>query len=202
MFVLGITGGIGSGKSTVSGILRDRGLLVLDADQISRDVTAAGGIAVEEIAEVFGRRAVSADGSMNRKFISSVVFNDNKKLDLLSAIIHKYVFIYMDDQLEKERARKTKCVVLDVPIPVQKGFVDHCNQIWTVTCNEKVRLDRLVDRGMDLDDAKRRIAVQMTDDEYCELGDFSIDNSWALEDLNDKVEALIREQLYERGIRI
>lgn len=202
MFVLGITGGIGSGKSTVSGILRDRGLLVLDADQISRDVTAAGGIAVDEIREVFGNRSVSADGSMNRKFISSVVFNDNKKLDLLSAIIHKYVFIYMDDQLEKERARKTKCVVLDVPIPVQKGFVDHCNQIWTVTCDEKVRLDRLVDRGMDIEDARRRIAVQMTDDEYSELADHVIDNSGSIDELKVKVEALIVSQLHERGIRI
>ncbi|MCQ2504992.1 MAG: dephospho-CoA kinase [Saccharofermentans sp.] len=202
MFVLGITGGIGSGKSTVSGILRDRGVLVLDADQISRDVTAVGGIAVEEIAEAFGRRAVSADGSMNRKYISSVVFNDNRKLDLLSAIIHKYVFIYMDEQLDKERAKKTKCVVLDVPIPVQKGFVDHCNQIWTVTCDTKVRLDRLVERGMDIEDAKRRIAVQMTDDEYSALADHVIDNSGSVDSLKEKVEALIVSQLHERGIRI
>ena len=202
MFVLGITGGIGSGKSTVSGILRDRGVLVLDADQISRDVTASGGIAIPEITEVFGNRSVSADGSLNRKYISSIVFKDNKKLDLLSAIIHKYVFIYIDEQLEKERIKKTKCVVLDVPIPVKKGFVDHCNQIWTVTCNEKIRLDRLLERGMDIEDAKRRIEVQMTDEEYSELADHVIDNSGDIEELKEKVDALIVSQLHERGIRI
>ena len=202
MFVLGITGGIGSGKSTVSGLLRDRGVLVLDADQISRDVTASGGIAIPEIQEVFGNRSVTADGSLNRKYISSVVFSDNKKLDLLSAIIHKYVFIHIDEQLEKERIKKTKCVVLDVPIPVKKGFVDHCNQIWTVTCDEKVRLDRLLERGMDLEDAKRRIAVQMTDDEYAELADHVIDNSGTPDELKEKVDALIVSQLHERGIRI
>ena len=202
MFVLGITGGIGSGKSTVSGLLRDRGVLVLDADQISRDVTASGGIAIPEIQEVFGNRSVTADGSLNRKYISSVVFSDNKKLDLLSAIIHKYVFIHIDEQLEKERIKKTKCVVLDVPIPVKKGFVDHCNQIWTVTCDEKVRLDRLLERGMELEDAKRRIAVQMTDDEYAELADHVIDNSGTPDELKEKVDALIVSQLHERGIRI
>lgn len=202
MFVIGITGGIGSGKSSVSKIMADRGVRVLDADEISREVTSVNGIALPEISEVFGRRAISADGSMNRKYISSVVFNDNTKLDILSSIVHKYVFQYMDQELEKERNRKTKCIVLDVPIPVNKGFVDHCNQIWTVVCDESVRIPRLVKRGMDKDDAMRRIAMQMTDDEYSALADHVIDNSGTLEELNERVDSLIKKELHERGIRI
>lgn len=202
MFVLGITGGIGSGKSSVSKILGDRGLRVLDADEISHIVTDVGGIALDEIAEVFGKRAISSDGSMNRRYISSVVFNDNTKLDILSAIVHKYVFLYMDAELEKERNKKTKCVVLDVPIPVRKGFVDHCNQIWTVICDEEVRIDRLIKRGMDKDDAKRRMAMQMTDDEYAALGDHVIDNSGTREELSSRVDELIKKELHERGIRV
>ncbi len=201
MFVLGVTGGIGTGKSTVSGILRDRGLLVLDADQISKDVTDVDGIANEEIAQVFGNRALR-NNALDRKYISSIVFNDKTKLDKLSAIIHKYVLKYIADQLEKERARGTKCVVLDVPIPVEKGFVDKCNQIWVVTCDTEIKLRRLVDRGMTLDDAKRRIAMQMTDEEYLNIGDFEINNSGSFDDLIARVEELIKEQLYERGIRI
>ena len=201
MFVLGVTGGIGTGKSTVSGILRDRGLLVLDADQISKDVTDVDGIANEEIAQVFGNRALR-NNALDRKYISSIVFNDKTKLDKLSAIIHKYVLKYIADQLEKERARGTKCVVLDVPIPVEKGFVDKCNQIWVVTCDTEIKLRRLVDRGMTLDDAKRRIAMQMTDEEYLNIGDFEINNSGTFDDLIERVEELIKEQLYERGIRI
>lgn len=201
MFVLGISGGIGSGKSTVSGILEERGLLVLDADKISHMVTETDGIAMPEIEEMFGKRAVLPDGSMNRKYVSSIVFNDNKKLDLLSSVIHKYVFQYMDEVIAKETQKKTKCVVLDVPIPVRK-FVDNCNQIWIVTCDEEVKLERLVNRGMNKDEARRRIAVQMTDDEYSELGDYIIDNSGSLSDLNEKVEELIVKQLHERGIRI
>jgi len=202
MFTLGITGGIGSGKSTVSKILAERGIRVLDADEISHEVTEPGGLAIAEIEEVFGRRAIDANGGMNRKYISSVVFGDNKKLDLLSSIVHKYVFEYMENELAKEQAKKTKCVVLDVPIPVRKGFVDRCNQIWVVTCDDDIRLDRLVDRGMDREDAQRRLMVQMTNDEYAALGDKVIDNSGDAAELLEKVEALIVSELHERGIRI
>lgn len=201
MFVLGITGGIGSGKSTVSEILANKGIRVLDADSISKDVTDVNGIALPEIMEVFGNKSVR-NGSLDRKYISSIVFNDKTKLDVLSAIIHKYVLEYMANEIDKERNRGTKCVVLDVPIPVQKGFCDKCNQIWVVTCDMKVRLDRLYDRGMNIEDAKRRIAMQMTDEEYVSLGDFEIDNSGSIEDLHVRVEELITKQLHERGIRV
>ena len=201
MFVLGITGGIGSGKSTVSCLLAERGLLVLDADEISRSVTGPMGRAMPEIAATFGNKVVSSNGALNRKAMSNIAFSDKKKLDELSSIIHRHVFEQIDETLTKEKEKGTKCVVLDVPIPVNK-FRELCNQIWVVTCDKDVRLARLQKRGMEKEEAERRIAVQMTDDEYCELGDHSIDNSWDLEDLKDKVEVLIREQLYERGIRI
>ena len=201
MFVLGITGGIGSGKSTVSGILAEKGLTVLDADEISRSVTGPGGRAMPEIASVFDNKVVSSNGALNRRVMSDIAFGDKKKLDDLSTIIHKHVFEQIDEALAKEKEKGSKCVVLDVPIPVNK-FRELCDQIWVVTCDKDVRLSRLQKRGMDKEEAERRIAVQMTDDEYCELGDHSIDNSWDIEDLKDKVEVLIREQLHERGIRI
>ena len=202
MFVLGITGPIGSGKSTVSKIFKDKEILVLDADQISRDVTASEGAAVDEIEEAFGPKAISSDRSLNRKYMADVVFKDNRKLDQLSAIIHKHVFIVMDKVLEEQKKLKTKLVVLDVPIPVNKGFVDHCDQIWAVTCEDHIRLARLLDRGMTKEDALRRIAVQMTNDEYAALGDHVIDNSGTPEELIESVEALIKSELNERGIRV
>ena len=201
MFILGITGGIGSGKSTVSGILADKGLLVLDADEISRAVTGPGGRAMPEIAAVFGNKVVTSNGALNRRVMSDIAFGDKKKLDDLSTIIHRHVFEQMEESLAKEKEKGSKCVVLDVPIPVNK-FREMCDQIWVVTCDKDVRLARLQKRGMNKEEAERRIAVQMTDDEYCELGDHSIDNSWDLKGLKEKVEVLIREQLHERGIRI
>ena len=202
MFVLGITGPIGSGKSTVSKIFKDKEILVLDADQISRDVTASEGAAIDEIEETFGPKAISSDRSLNRKYMADVVFKDNRKLDQLSAIIHKHVFIVMDKVLEEQKKLKTKLVVLDVPIPVNKGFVDHCDQIWAVTCEDHIRLERLIGRGMTKEDALRRIAVQMTNDEYAALGDHVIDNSGTPEELIESVEALIKSELNERGIRV
>ncbi len=202
MFVLGVTGGIGCGKSSVCSILRDRGIRVLDADEISKDVTLTDGIAVPAIAEAFGTKAIDKNGAMNRKYISSIVFNDNSKLDLLSSIIHKYVFEYIESELLKEREKGTKCVVLDVPIPVKNGFVSNCNQIWVVTCDDNVRLERLISRNMTREEATRRMAVQMSNDEYISIGDYVIDNSSDLNHLYEQVNKLITEQLWERGIKI
>lgn len=202
MFVLGVTGGIGCGKSSVCSILRDRGIRVLDADEISKDVTLTDGIAVPAIAEAFGTKAIDKNGAMNRKYISSIVFNDNSKLDLLSSIIHKYVIEYIESELLKEREKGTKCVVLDVPIPVKNGFVSNCNQIWVVTCDDNVRLERLIARNMTREEATRRMAVQMSNDEYISIGDYVIDNSSDLNHLYEQVNKLITEQLWERGIKI
>ncbi len=202
MFVLGVSGGIGCGKSSVCSILRDRGIRVLDADEISKDVTLTDGIAVPAIAEAFGTKAIDKNGAMNRKYISSIVFNDNSKLDLLSSIIHKYVFEYIESELLKEREKGTKCVVLDVPIPVKNGFVSNCNQIWVVTCDDNVRLERLIARNMTREEATRRMAVQMSNDEYISIGDYVIDNSSDLNHLYEQVNKLITEQLWERGIKI
>ncbi len=200
MFVLGITGGIGSGKSTVSKYLADKGLIVIDADEISRQVTDVGGIAVPAIEEIFGKRAVKDDGSLNRKYVSGVVFKDKTKLDVLSTIIHKYVLDKMENDIQRYREKGVKCVVLDVPIPVNR-FVAMCNQIWVVTCDDGIRLSRLEGRGMDREDAQRRIAMQMTNDEYMSLGEFSIDNSGSMEDTLKQVDVLIERELNGRGIR-
>ena len=202
MFVLGITGPIGSGKSTVSGYFRDKEILVLDADEISRKVTSAEGAAIDEIEAAFGSRAVLSDRSLNRKYMSDIVFKDNRKLDELSAIVHKHVFIVMHKELEEQAKNKTKLVVLDVPIPVNKGFVDHCDQIWAVTCDDEIRLQRLIGRGMTKEDALRRMMIQMSNDEYAALGDHVLDNSGTLEELTDKIEELIKKELNERGIRV
>ena len=115
MFVLGVTGGIGSGKSTVSGILADRGLLVLDADEISRAVTGPNGRAMPEIAATFGNKVVTSTGALNRRVMSDIAFGDKKKLDDLSTIIHRHVFEQIIEALEKEKEKGSKCVVLVWP---------------------------------------------------------------------------------------
>ncbi|NLT12083.1 MAG: dephospho-CoA kinase [Clostridiaceae bacterium] len=202
MFVIGITGGIGTGKSAVAKIFAEKGVCVLDADAISRKVTDVGGSAIEEIREWLGDKAIDARGALNRKYISSLVFSEKTKLDRLSAIVHRYVLSEIAESLRQEAEKSTKIVVLDVPIPVKNGFLDVCDQVWVVESDVSVRLDRLIERGMEKEDVLRRMSLQMTPEEYAELADVLIDNNADFDALRMQVEKHIKEQLHERGIRI
>ena len=202
MFVIGITGCIGAGKSSVAKIFADRGIRVLDADEISRKVTGPDGSSVGAIRELLGNKVVDSSGKLNRKQVAGIVFSNRTKLDKMSEIIHRQVLQEISDELEKERQKGTKVLVLDVPIPVKKGFLDVCNQIWVVSADEEVRLMRLIDRGVAEDDARRRMAMQMTREEYEDLADIVIDNNDGSDELGEKVVSLISQELGKRGIRI
>jgi len=202
MFVIGITGGIGAGKSTAAKIFAERGVRVLDADEISRKVTGQGGRALDSIRGLLGNKMIDTSGNMNRKLVAGLVFSDRTKLDKLSAIIHRHVLDEIGEELEKEREKGTKVIVLDVPIPVQKGFLDVCNQVWVISADEDVRIERIRDRGMSAEDARRRMDMQMTRGEYEELADIVIENNEDEETLKEKINVHIRKELEERGIRI
>jgi len=202
MFVLGVTGGIGSGKSTVSGYFRDKGIPVLDADEISRQVTDVGGVALPEISELLGVRAINSKGALNRKYVASLVFSEKKKLDQLSSIIHKYVLSTIAEEIAKAAEKKERLIVLDVPIPVRHGFVDVCTQILVVSSSDEIRLDRLEKRGMDRADAAKRMAMQMTREEYEELADRVLINDGTIEELYAQIDKYVKEELNERGIRV
>lgn len=202
MFVLGITGGIGCGKSTVAAICRDAGLPVIDADELSRQVTAAGGAALTELRELFGPSVLDDQGALNRQRMARLVFSDRNKLDQLSAVIHRHVLDTMRAEVEKLREKKQRAVVLDVPIPVKHGFLDLCDQVWVVWSSDEVRIARLNRRGMGEEEARRRMAMQMSRDEYIALADHVIENDSSLDALRASVEALLIQELKERGVRI
>ena len=202
MFVIGITGGIGSGKSTVAARVAARGVIVLDADAISHEVTASGGRAMEEILALFGRRVSRPDGSLDRKGMAAIVFKDRSALDRLSAIVHRHVLTVMAERLEALKEKGVKVVALDVPIPVKNGFVDVCDVIWVVHASERVRVSRLVARGMKEDEAMRRITVQIPQEEYLALADETLENDGNLSDLEGSVDVLLTDTLSARGIRL
>ncbi len=202
MFVIGITGGIGAGKSSVASTFMERGIRVLDADEISREVTSLNGSALPAIREMLGNKAIESSGGLNRKYVASLVFTDKMKLDQISSVIHRYVMEQIGEQVEIEREKGTKVLVLDVPIPVQKGFLDLCNQVWVISADESIRLTRLKMRGMDEDDAKRRMGMQMTTEEYEKLGDIVISNNSDAVSLEEDVLRHMNEELGKRGIRV
>lgn len=201
MFVIGITGGIGSGKSTVAGICARTGYPVLDADQISRQVTAAGGSALPAVVERFGPDMLAADGSLDRQKMAALVFKDRRSLDRLSQIIHQQVLAEIAARIEQYRQSGVKAVFLDVPIPVRQGFLDQCDQVWVVWSDMDIRIRRLTDRGMPVEEARRRIAMQMTDEEYKALATHLIENNGDIGDLFRQVSELLSQELGQRGIR-
>jgi dephospho-CoA kinase len=202
MFVIGITGGIGCGKTTVARICGEQGLPVIDADEISRVVTSEGGKAIPEIVEHFGRKILDAEGGLDRTKMAGLVFKNRKSLDELSRIVHRHVTEEMTALVDKLRENKCKAVVLDVPIPVKKGFLDLCDQVWVVWSDDQVRLSRLSARGMETEEAMRRMSCQMTREEYAAIGDIVLDNSGSPEELETTVKTILNEQLGMRGINM
>jgi dephospho-CoA kinase len=202
MFVLGITGGIGCGKSTVAHICREAGLPVVDADELAHVVTGKDGAAIPELIEQFGPSIIDENGALNRKKMADRVFRDRKNLDQLSVIVHRHVLETMRQRVEALEEKNKRAVVLDVPIPVKHGFLDLCDQVWVVWTREDLRIERLAARGMTEEEARRRMAMQMSEEEYSARADHVIQNNNSLDDLRQTVMALLKQELGERGIRI
>ncbi len=202
MFVLGITGGIGSGKSTVASICRAAGLTVIDADQIAREVTEKPSETTRYIEEIFGSEIIREDGALDRQRMSNLVFNDKRFLDKLSSIIHEKVIDIMEERLCEAEKKKIKAVVLDVPIPVKRGFIDLCDQIWTVFADPEIRKNRLLKRGMSEHDIERRMRVQMSPEEYRKIAQHEITNNGTFQELEHQVQSLLKQELGIRGIPI
>lgn len=202
MFILGITGGIGCGKSTAAAILHAHGIPVLDADKISHELTQSGGRAIPEIIDSFGPDFIDETGALNRSKMSSLVFNNRKELDRLSLIIHKHVMAEMKKRREDWKKAKEKICLMDVPVPVKDGFLDSCDQIWIIWSDEDIRIDRLKLRGMDENEAKRRMQLQMSEEEYAQLGEHVIMNNGSIRDLEQSLNVLIEKELLGRGIPV
>lgn len=200
MFVIGITGGIGTGKSTVASILRSVGIPVIDADSIAHALTSEAGATTRKIADALGGELLWEDGSLDRKRVAGRAFSDKRFLDRLSAIIHEDVVRTMDERLRELEEKKTKVAALDVPLPVKRGFLDVSDQVWTVASDRELRLERLARRGMEEAEALRRMQVQMTREEYRDLAHHEIVNDGSLIELEREVLELLRQELGQRGI--
>jgi len=188
--VLGITGGIGSGKSTVSGILEEMGAAVIDADMISRQVVMPGERALEELTEAFGRDILDESGQLDRKGLARIVFDNSEKLLELNAIVHKYVAQRIKDNVKEQLLKKTKIIVIDAPIPIKTGFLDLCQKVWTVAADEELRIKRIMERnGMTYEEAVSRINSQLKEQEYIKIAHTVIYNNHDYSHLREEVKS-------------
>ncbi len=178
MLAVGLTGGIGAGKSTVAGRLVERGAVLIDADRIAREVVAPGGPAYEPLVARFGRSVLAPDGTVDRARLAAVAFADPRALADLNAITHPAVGAVMLERRQAPHPAGT-VVVCDIPLlrPEHRAALS-LDLVVVVDCPTEVALERLVaHRGMDPEDARARIAAQMTREERRAVADVVIDNA-------------------------
>lgn len=183
MFTVGLTGGIGSGKSTFAVLLAERGAQVIDADQLGRDALRPGQPAWHSVVDTFGDE-ILVEGSMeiDRKALAAQVFADRNKLAVLNALTHPLIAEGIADALER-LSHSDEIVVLDAALIVEMGLDRIVNALIVVDAPDEVRRRRLVARGMTLEDVERRMAAQAPRSELLERADVVVHNAGTLDDL-------------------
>ena len=191
--IIGITGGIASGKSTVSSYLRELGQIVIDADEVVHDLQKKGGALYQVLVGWFGTEILQADGELNRKKLAALLFGSNERLaksaDLQNSIIRK--------ELEKRRDRAlqdNELVFLDIPLLYELGYEDWCNQVWLIYVDKETQIQRLMARNqLTKEEAQLRISRQMPLEEKRALADLVLENTGDLETLKSQIKRLVIE---------
>lgn len=182
MITIGLTGGIASGKSTVSKELRNLNIPVFDADEVSRNAVAKGSKGLALVAEAFGPEYLTAEGDLNRPKVSQLVFSNKEALHTLEKIIHKIVWDEAEAFLKACREQQAVVAVLDVPLLIECGWHKNVDQVWLVAVKRRQQIERAMIRsGMTEAEVTARINAQMSLDEKKKHADVVIDNSGALE---------------------
>ena len=191
MRTVGLTGGIGSGKSSVSALLRDRGAAVVDADLVAREVVEPGSPGLAAVVDAFGPDVLRPDGSLDRPALAARAFADPERLATLNAITHPLIAQRTAQLLEQAARDGAEVLVHDVALLVENGLVGAYDVVVVVDVPAEVQLRRLVEqRGMDRADAEARIARQATREQRLAVADEVLDNSGTPQELEAQVGAL------------
>lgn len=182
---LGLSGGIGSGKSTVAKMLSDLGAVVIDADAIAREVLEPGQVGYEQVIHTFGEDVLDSTGNIDRKKLAELVFQNVSKLSQLEEIVHPAVIARV--RQIRESLPQTSNVVYDTPLLVEKQLQNQFDKVLIVVADADIRIERLISRGLDLADIEARILNQATDEQRADVADFVIFNNGSIQDLRDAV---------------
>jgi dephospho-CoA kinase len=191
MKTIGLTGGIGSGKSTVSQILSELGAFVIDADKVGHEIYLPGKEAWQQVTAAFGRDILAPDQTIDRKKLGALVFGSDEARKKLNGIVHPLMFQDIDRRIKAKRAEGfTHPIVVEAAILIEANWLPLADEVWLVVTNKTVVIDRVAtQRGMAAKDTEARIASQLSDSERRKHAQVVIENDGSLEELQQKIRA-------------
>jgi dephospho-CoA kinase len=193
MLLIGLTGNIASGKSTVAQMLADRGATIIDADELARDAVAVGSDGHRKIVERWGDDILKADGGLDRVALRQIVFQEPTELEALNSIVHPEVSRLRDDLINEARARGDETVVCDIPLLFERNLVGDFDRIVLVDAPRPLRLERLTrERALGHTEAMNMIAAQMPAELKRARADYIIENEGGIEALEQRVDEVWR----------
>ena len=194
--VIGLTGGIATGKSTVAELLKAHGFKIVDADIASRKAVEKGSEGLEKVVAEFGEEALTEEGEMNREYIGQQIFYDDLKREKLNAIIHPIVREIMENE-KKQYLAQGHDVVMDIPLLFENGLEKTVDEVWLVYTSPSIQIDRLMERNqLSIEDAKARIYSQISIDKKSRMADVVIDNFGTKLELKQNLEQALTEKGY------
>ena len=191
MKVIGLTGGIGSGKSTVSQLLAELGAVILNADEIGHEAFTPDSEGWRQVVAAFGRQILTPDDNIDRQKLGEVVFSNPESLSRLNQIMHPRIYDMVKARLEEHRRQGTRVVVLEAPLLLEAGWTSLANEVWVTTAPEATVLQRLEERsGMSPVESLARIRAQLSSTERVKHADVVIDTDCDLDELRSRVKEL------------
>lgn len=191
--VIGLTGGIASGKSTVAGMFADLGAVIIDADKIARDVVDPGQEGLHSIVQHFGEEVLDQEGRLDRKKMGELVFSNEEARKTLNSLLHPLIRSRMEQEKQKALLLHPPLIILDIPLLYESNWQKRLEKVIVVYVPESLQVQRLMSRNcLTLEEATQRIKAQMPIEEKKQRADFLIDNSGTTEKTKEQVALLFR----------
>jgi dephospho-CoA kinase len=197
MKTIGLTGGIGCGKSTIAGLLAELGAIIIDADKIGHDLLGTDKQVRDQVVLAFNHRILSTDGSVNRKKLAKIVFTDYNALSRLNQIIHPMIYRVVKTQLGQYRDQESKVVVIEAPLLIEANWIKMVDAIWVVTATKANVLKRFEKTEISHEEIMARIHSQLTDDEQIKMADVVIKNNYSFTELKLEVNRLWQDLQFD-----
>ncbi|MBQ3379166.1 MAG: dephospho-CoA kinase [Clostridia bacterium] len=200
VYLIGLTGGSGSGKTLISDVFARRGIPVIDADKLAREIVEPGKPCLKELADHFGSSILDENGALKRRELARIAFSDPEKLDALNRITHYYIDILMRENIERYRSEGKRFIVFDAPVLIEGGFNKLCDAVVCVLADKNTRIERIMNRdSITHEEAERRIGVQHDDEFYISNSDHVIRNDLGPDEARIETNAVINEIMRKGG---